>query len=108
MLEAKRMISVSCNRGSRLFAVISAAAFIFAPVANADGQSPSYTLGKQSIDDVFHRYGITGVTGGNGLQAYCPSLLEQLVKSGTIRQLDSPSDFIAGCVDEGQAIVASH
>jgi hypothetical protein len=99
---------VGSNRGSRVFAAISAAALIFAPVAHADGQSPSYSLGKQSIDDVFNRYGITGLTGGNGLQAYCPSLLEQLVKSGTIRQLDSRSDFIAGCVDEGQALLASH
>ncbi len=99
---------MSYNQALRLFAAISVAAFIFAPVANADGQSPSYTLGKQSIDDVFHRYGVTGITGGDGLQAYCPSLLEQLVKSGTIRQLDSRSDFIAGCVDEGQVLIAAH
>jgi hypothetical protein len=101
-------IATGWNRGLRLLVAVTAVAFVSAPHAGADPGSPSYNRGKQAVDDVVRQYGVAGFTDGNVGQDYCVSLLAQLVKSGTIRQLDSQSDFIAGCEDESRVVVASH
>jgi hypothetical protein len=39
---------------------------------------------------------------------YCDQILEGNLKSGKVLQVDSPPDFIAGCTDEGRALLAPH
>jgi hypothetical protein len=41
------------------------------------------------------------------LAQYCDVLLKNALKTGKILRVDSPSDFIGGCQDEGRAILAS-
>jgi hypothetical protein len=99
-------IFVSCNPGLRLAAVISAVVFVFAPAARADSGSPSWDQGKQAIDDqVLHRH--VQLTPSDDLYVYCQSLLGNVLKSGMIARVDSPPDFVAGCQDEGRALLGS-
>lgn len=95
-------IPVYCYPKLALAAVIGAGVVVFSPVAGADPGSPSYNLGKKSIDDAVRENLANDV---NGLQRYCPILLETLLKTGQVAQVDSASDFIAGCLDEGRAIL---
>lgn len=94
-------------RGLTLAAVISAAAVVFAPAAGADPGSPSYNQGKQAIDDqVLNRH--VQWPPGTDLYQYCDHLRANALKTGMMARVDSPSDFIAGCQDEGNALIASH
>jgi len=103
----RKMICVSGIRGLTLAAVISAAAVVFAPAAGADPGSPSYNQGKQAIDDqVLNRH--VQLTPGADLYQYCDRLRANVLKTGSMARVDSPPDFIAGCQDEGNALIASH
>ena len=103
----RKMICVSSIRGLTLAAVISAAAVVFAPAAGADPGSPSYNQGKQAVDDqVLNRH--VQLTPGTDLYQYCDRLRANVLKTGSMARVDSPSDFIAGCQDEGNALIASH
>ncbi len=78
------------------------AALVLSPLAAADPGSPSYDQGKQSIDDAA-RQGPLHVT---DLGKYCDTLLSWELKSGTIARVESRSDFLAGCEDEGRVLLA--
>jgi hypothetical protein len=99
-------IFVSCNPGLTLVAVISAVVFVFSPAARADSGSPSYNQGKQAIDDQVLRRHVQ-LTPSDDLHEYCQSLLGNVTKSGMMPRVDSPPDFVAGCQDEGRALLAS-
>lgn len=88
-----------------LTAAISAAVLLLSPPAGADpGGASSYDLGKQTIDDAARHHPLQP----NGdLAQYCDVLLKNALATGKIVSVDSPSDFIAGCQDEGRAILAS-
>ncbi|MFA1701358.1 hypothetical protein ACDT10_00380 [Mycobacterium intracellulare] len=94
-------------RGLTLAAVLSAAAVVFAPGAGADPGSPSYNQGKQAIDEQIQHYHVQ-LNAGTDWNQYCQRVLQSDLKSGKIAQVDSAPDFIAGCTDEGRALVASH
>jgi hypothetical protein len=98
---------VSWIHGSRLVASIGAAIVLFCPSAAADPGSPSYQQGKQSIDDAVHQYNVQ-LTPSTDLHQYCETLLRSDLKSGQIARVDVPSDYVAGCQDEGRALLASH
>ncbi|ORJ52601.1 hypothetical protein B5M45_30915 [Mycobacterium simiae] len=101
------MTSVGQKSGAGLAAAVSVVAVLLAPAANADGQSPSYLQGKQAIDEqVLNLHVQLGDT--FGLDRYCKTLLQNALRTGQILKVDSPSDFVAGCQDEGRALVASH
>lgn len=85
---------------------ISVAIVVFCPAAAADPGSPSYEQGRQSIDDAVHEYHVQ-LTPGTELHEYCETLLRSDLKSGQIARVDSPSDYVAGCEDEGRALLAS-
>jgi hypothetical protein len=89
-----------------LAAVFGAAMFFFAPDATADPGSPSYGQGKQAIDEQVqqHHVQLDPVT---DLNQYCQQILMGDLKSGKIARVDSGPDFIAGCQDEGRALLAS-
>jgi hypothetical protein len=98
------MLFVRCHRGSILLTTVSVVAFVFAPVAAADTGSPSYNQGKQAIDDqILNRH--VQLTPSDDLQAYCLSLLGNVTKSGMMPSVNVPSDFMAGCQDEGHVLV---
>ncbi|GKU35449.1 hypothetical protein [Mycobacterium montefiorense] len=99
------MSSVSCNRGSTLVAAIGAVAFVFAPAAAADPGSPSYGQGKQAIDEQVQQYHVQ-LSPSTDLNQYCQKVLMSDLKSGKIARVDSGPDFIAGCQDEGRALLA--
>jgi hypothetical protein len=40
-------------------------------------------------------------------QQYCQDELRNVLKSGKVPRVDSSSDFISGCQDEGRALAAS-
>jgi hypothetical protein len=101
------MISVSCSRGLTLAAAIGAVAIVFAPTATADPGSPSYGQGKQAIDEQVQQYHVK-LDPGTDLNQYCQQVLMGDLKSGKIARVDSGPDFIAGCQDEGRALLASH
>ncbi|WP_082984613.1 MULTISPECIES: hypothetical protein [unclassified Mycobacterium] len=94
------------NRGFALAAVINAAAFVFAPAAGADPGSPSYNQGKQAIDIQVNQHHVQ-FPPDTDWQAYCQKELGNVTKSGLMPRVDSPPDFIAGCQDEGRALLAS-
>ena len=72
----------------------------------ADSGSPSYEQGKQAIDDqVLNRH--VQLTPSTDLYQYCDILRGNVLKSGLMARVDSPSDFIAGCQDEGRELIAS-
>jgi hypothetical protein len=97
---------VSWISGLRLVAGISAAVIAFCPTAAADPGSPSYQQGKQAIDDQVQQHHVQFPTGTNW-QDYCQEELRNVLKSGKVARVDSPSDFVSGCQDEGRALVAS-
>ena len=90
-----------------LTAAISAAVLLLSPPAGADpgGASSCNHGGKTAaIDDAARHHPLTP----NGdLAQYCDVLLKNALATGKIVSVDSPSDFIAGCQDEGRAILAS-
>lgn len=94
------------KRGFRLATVFSAIAVAFAPAAGADPGSPSYNQGKQAIDDQVNQHHVQFPASTNW-QDYCQEELRNVLKSGKISRVDSSSDFIAGCQDEGRALAAS-
>jgi hypothetical protein len=98
---------MSCNPALRLLAVISAAVFVFPPVAGAGPGSPSYEQGKQAIDDQFNQHHVHPAADWFQDQQYCQQLLTGVLKSGMVPRIDSREDFIAGCQDEGRALLAS-
>ena len=91
----------------RLAASIGAAVVLFCPPAAADPGSPSYQQGKQSINDAVHQYNVQ-LTPSTDLHQYCETLLRSDLKSGQIARVDSPSDYVTGCQDEGRALLTSH
>ena len=99
-------IFVSWIPGLRLVASIGAAVVVLCPSAAADPGSPSYQQGKQSIDDAVHQYHVQ-LTPGTDLHAYCETLLRSDLKSGQIARVDSPSDYVTGCQDEGRVLLTS-
>lgn len=102
----RKIVCVSRIRGLTLAAVISAAAVVFAPAAGADPGSPSYNQGKQAIDDqVLNRH--VQLPPGTDLYQYCDRLRANVLKTGMMARVDSPADFIAGCQDEGNTLIAS-
>jgi hypothetical protein len=103
----RRIISVGHNHGFTLAAAISAVTFAFAPTAGADPGSPSYNQGKQAIDIQVNQHHVQ-FPPSTDWQKYCQEELGNVTKSGIMPRVDSPPDFIAGCQDEGRAIVASH
>ncbi|WP_409437412.1 hypothetical protein [Mycobacterium sp. SMC-14] len=78
------------------------ASLVFSPFAAADPECSSYELGKQSVDDAA-RQGPLHVT---DLPRYCDTLLAWELKSGRVARVESRSDFIAGCDDEGRVLIA--
>lgn len=80
---------------------------LLAPAANADGESASYVQGKQIIDEQVYKMHVQ-LGDDSGLDSYCRNLLQNALRTGQIARVESPSDFIAGCQDEGRAIVAAH
>jgi hypothetical protein len=103
----RKIVCVSRVHGWTLAAVISAATVVFAPAAGADPGSPSYNQGKQAVDDqVLNRH--VQLTPGTDLYQYCDRLRANVLKTGSMARVDSPPDFIAGCQDEGNALIASH
>ena len=91
--------------GLGLAAATSAAVLLLSPPAPADPGSPSsYDLGKQTIDSAARQHPLQP----NGdLAQYCDTLLKNALATGKILRVDSPSDFITGCQDEGRAILSS-
>lgn len=89
-------------------AVFSAVTFVLAPAAGADPGSPSYNQGKQAIDDQVYRHHVRMTADWFQDLDYCRQLLGNALKSGLMPRVDSPSDFIAGCQDEGRARATSH
>jgi hypothetical protein len=98
---------VAFIRRLTLAAVICALSFAFAPVAAADPNSPSYLQGKQAIDEQIQHYHVQ-LSADTDWNEYCQKVLQSDLKSGKIAQVDSGPDFIAGCQDEGRALLASH
>jgi hypothetical protein len=96
-----------CGRGLALAALIGSAAVAFAPIGAADPGSPSYGQGKQAIDEQVQQYHVQ-LDPGTDLGQYCQRVLMSDLKSGKIARVDSSPDFIAGCQDEGRALLASH
>jgi hypothetical protein len=90
-----------------LAAAMSVVAVLVSPIATADGQSPSYLLGKQAIDQQVYTFHIQLKDDGT-LGAYCKSLLQDSLRTGKIPQVDSPTDYINGCQDEARATIGSH
>ncbi|MFL0275521.1 hypothetical protein [Mycobacterium sp. SMC-19] len=78
------------------------ASLVFSPFAAAGPECSSYELGKQSIDDAA-RQGPPHVT---DLPRYCDTLLGWELKSGRVARVESRSDFIAGCEEEGRVLIA--
>ncbi|WP_232002332.1 MULTISPECIES: hypothetical protein [Mycobacterium] len=92
---------------SALVAAISALAFVFAPVAAADPNSPSYLQGKQAITEQIQHFHVQ-LNANTDWNTYCEQVLESDLKRGAILQVDSTPDFIAGCTDGGRALIAAH
>jgi hypothetical protein len=90
-----------------LATAVSVVAVLVSPTASADGQSPSYLLGKQAIDQQVYTFHIQLKDDGT-LAAYCKRLLQDSLRTGKIVQVDSPTDYINGCQDEALAVLASH
>lgn len=103
----RKIVGVSHVRGWIMAAVIGAAAVIFVPIGGADPGSPSYNQGKQAIDEQIQHYHVQ-LNADTDWNQYCQRVLQSDLKSGKIAQVDSAPDFIAGCTDEGRALVASH
>lgn len=103
----RKIACVSRLRGLTLAAVLGAAAVVFAPGAGADPGSPSYNQGKQAIDEQIQHYHVQ-LNADTDWNQYCQRVLQSDLKSGKIAQVDSAPDFIAGCTDEGRALVSSH
>jgi hypothetical protein len=101
------MLSVGGKTGAGLAAALSVVAVLLAPAASADGQTPSYLQGKQAIDEQVLKLHVQ-LTDPSGLGTYCKNLLQNALRTGQILRVESPTDFLAGCQDEGQALVASH
>jgi hypothetical protein len=95
--------SVICSPALTLLTALVAVAVAFSPVATADTGSPSYNQGKQAIDNAAQQ----GPLHVSDLTGYCNTLLGFELKSGQIARVDSPPDFIAGCQDEGRALLPS-
>lgn len=94
-----------CSHGLRLATVLSAVGVAFAPAVVADPGSPSYNQGKQAIDDQVNQHHVQFPASTNW-QDYCQEELRNVLKSGKVSRVDSSSDFIAGCQDEGRALAA--
>jgi hypothetical protein len=90
-----------------LAAAMSVVAVLLSPAASADGQSPSYLLGKQAIDQQVYTFHIQLKDDGT-LGAYCKRLLQDSLRTGKILKVDSVTDYINGCQDEALAFLASH
>jgi hypothetical protein len=99
-------IFVSWIPGLRLVAGVSAAVVVFCPAAAADPGSPSYQQGKQAIDDQVQQHHVQFPV-STDWQQYCQDELRNVLKSGKVPRVDSSSDFIAGCQDEGRALAVS-
>ena len=97
---------MNCHRGLSLLTAFCAVVFVFAPAAGADPGSPSYNQGKQAIDDQVNQHHVQFPAGTNW-QDYCQEELRNVLKSGKVSRVDSPSDFVAGCQDEGRALTPS-
>ncbi len=87
----------------KLLTALAGIAVAISPVATADPGSPSYNQGKQAIDNAASQ----GPLHVNDLTRYCNTLLGFELKSGHLARVDSPPDFIAGCQDEGQTLLAA-
>jgi hypothetical protein len=48
------------------------------------------------------------LTPGTDLHAYRETLLRSDLKSGQVARVDSPSDYVTGCQDEGRVLLAPH
>jgi hypothetical protein len=101
------MNRVYCSRRLTPAAVMGAVALFLAPAAAADPGSPSYAQGKQAIDEQVQQYHVQ-LNPGTDLNQYCQQVLMGDLKGGKIARVDSGPDFIAGCQDEGRALLASH
>lgn len=77
-----------------------------APAATADGQSPSYLLGKQAIDEQVYKFHVR-LTDDSTLETYCKNLLQNSLRTGTILKVDLVTDYMNGCQDEARAAIAS-
>ncbi|MBS9535025.1 hypothetical protein KIH27_15655 [Mycobacterium sp. M1] len=94
------------HSGRYLVAFGAAAAIALAASAGAEPGCASCEQGKQAIDDqVLHRH--VHLTPSDDLNQYCQSLLRNVLKSGIVAKVDSASDFVAGCEEEGHALLAS-
>ena len=82
------------------------AALLPSPAAGADSGSPSYDQGKQALDEQVNQYHVR-LTPNGDLATYCNNLLKNALATGKILQVDSPTDFITGCQDEGRAVLAA-
>ncbi|WP_144207204.1 hypothetical protein [Mycobacterium tilburgii] len=79
---------------------------VFARAAAADPNSPSHGQGKQAIDEQVQQHHVR-LDPATDLNEYCHQVLMGSLKSGKIARVDSGPDFIAGCQDEGRALLAS-
>ncbi|GAB1811158.1 hypothetical protein MUNTM_01950 [Mycobacterium sp. MUNTM1] len=101
------MAFVSTNARMVLAAAMSAVAVLVSPIATADGESPSYLLGKQAIDQQVNQFHIQLKDDGT-LETYCRNLLQDSLRTGKIPRVDSPTDYVNGCQDQARAAIASH
>jgi hypothetical protein len=98
---------VSRNARVGSAAVLSVVAVLVSPAASADGQSPSYLLGKQAIDEQVYKFQVQ-LGDDSGLDRYCKTLLQNSLRTGQIPRVDSVTDYMNGCQDEARAVLASH
>jgi hypothetical protein len=87
-----------------LVAILATIALVLCPAATAEPGSLSYEMGRQVIDDANRQ---SPLKPDGDLEHYCETLLKFELKTGQIAQVDSGSDFIAGCEDEGRALLAA-
>jgi hypothetical protein len=97
---------VSCDRALTLLSALAAVACAASPAAAADPGSPSYNAGKQAIDDQVNVHHVQ-FPADTDWQAYCEESLRGVLKTGQVLRVDSAPDFIAGCQDEGHALLPS-
>ncbi len=89
-----------------LATAMAVVAVLVSPAAIADGQSPSYLLGKQAIDEQVYKFHVR-LTDDSTLETYCKNLLQESLRTGTIVKVDSVADYMNGCRDEARAAIAS-
>ena len=96
---------MSWRTGLGMAAIVSAVVLPLSPPAGADPGSPSnYDWGKQTMDDAVRHHPLPPDA---DLRQYCNTLLKNAQATGKYAWVDSPSDFIAGCQDEGRTVLAS-